>query len=99
MIRLGLFLTLGGLLFGIAPVALAIGAGTLGASLGCEVNEGSIHPCPLWGYDIGETLYQFGVLGWLGLMTLPIGLPIAAIGLLLLLGALCRRLYAAARTG
>ena len=97
MVRLGLFLSLGGLLFAIAPVAFAIGAGTLGASLGCEVNEGSINPCPLWGYDIGEALYQFTVLGWLGLMTLPIGLSIAAIGLVLLLVVFLRRLYVTAR--
>ena len=93
MVRLGLFWFLGGLLFAIAPVALAIGAGVLGASLGCEVSDRSINPCSLWGHDIGERLYQFTFFGWLGLLTLPIGLALAAIGLVLLLVALLRRLY------
>ena len=27
-------------------------------SCGCTLNEGSVHPCQLFGYEIGELLYS-----------------------------------------
>jgi hypothetical protein len=62
------------LLLWIAPLALALSAGGLASLLSCELNEGSAHPCMLFGSDIGGTLYTIGVLGWLTL----IGIPFAA---------------------
>jgi len=41
---------------------------------GCTLNEGSVHPCQLFGYEIGELLYSMFVFGWLSLATIPIGL-------------------------
>jgi hypothetical protein len=40
-------------------------------SLGCRVDEGSVHPCYLLGVSIGGALYTLGVMGWLMLVTLP----------------------------
>jgi hypothetical protein len=45
----------------------------IAASLGCSVNEGGATPCPFIGVDLGETLVTTMVLGWLGLITLPVG--------------------------
>ena len=40
--------------------------------LGCQVDEGSVHPCPgPFGWDLGELLYATGVMGWLMLVTAP----------------------------
>ena len=58
-------------------------AGTVGDHYGCQVDEGSIHPCIVNGEDIGDTLYTLGVLGWLGIATIPIGM--AALGIYLLI--------------
>jgi len=48
-------------------------AGALANVLGCKVDEGSIHPCHLFGISIGPLLYELGVLGWLMLASLPLG--------------------------
>ena len=45
----------------------------LASILGCTVNEGGATPCPFMGVDLGETLVTMMVLGWLGLITLPVG--------------------------
>jgi uncharacterized membrane protein YhaH (DUF805 family) len=58
----------------IAPVVIAVGSGQLAASYGCHVDEGSIHPCIIGGQDYGELFYTLGVLGWLMLFTIPLGL-------------------------
>lgn len=59
------------LLLWIAPLLLALAAGGLASSLGCELNEGSVHPCILFGSDIGGTLYTMSVLGWLTIIGIP----------------------------
>ena len=61
------------LVFAGLPLIGALTAGVIAGALGCRLDEGSIHPCPFLGADIGETLYEFFVLGWLSLMTMPAG--------------------------
>jgi hypothetical protein len=60
-------------LLAILPLISVIGAGMVANSAGCQLDEGSVHPCLINGSDYGETLYFFGVLGWLSLVTLPFG--------------------------
>ena len=43
-------------------------------SSGCTLNEGSIHPCQFYGYEIGGFLYSMFVFGWLSIVTIPLGL-------------------------
>lgn len=43
---------------------------------GCTLNEGSVHPCQLFGYEIGELLYSMFVFGWLAIATIPLGLAL-----------------------
>ncbi|MGV8833826.1 MAG: hypothetical protein ACOH2N_17800 [Devosia sp.] len=47
-------------------------AGVAGAN-GCQVDEGSVHSCMVMGQDWGELLYFTGVMGWLMLVTFPLG--------------------------
>ncbi len=62
------------LLFAFAPVISVAIAGSIAQSNGCDLDEGSVHPCVVNGQDIGQTLYTLGVLGWLMLATIPLGL-------------------------
>ena len=59
------------LLLWIAPLVLALAAGGIASLLGCVLNEGSAHPCILFGSDVGGTLYTFGVMGWLTVIGIP----------------------------
>lgn len=56
-----------------SPLISALGAGAIASHLGCTLNEGFVSPCEVFGVDIGSNLYSAFVLGWLTLMTLPIG--------------------------
>jgi hypothetical protein len=67
------------LLLAISPLLSAMLAGTIANYYGCDLDEGSIHPCIVNGNDIGDTLYTMGVLGWLALGTIPLGLIAIAI--------------------
>ena len=60
-------------LIAVAPFISVLTSAVLAGVLGCEVDEGSIHPCQFMGVDLGEILYFMAVLGWLGLLTLPAG--------------------------
>jgi hypothetical protein len=69
-------------LFTAGPVLVALTAGLVAAVLGCQLDEGNVHACPLLGIDLGTTLYFFGMFGWLMVMTIPVG----GIGFLVWLG-------------
>lgn len=60
------------LLFGAAPIISVAIAGSVANANGCDLDEGSIHPCLINGVDYGETLYSMGVMGWFMLATIPI---------------------------
>jgi hypothetical protein len=60
-------------LVAVAPLISVLISGVIAGVLGCELDEGLLHPCPFMGVDLGETLYVMFVLGWLGLVTLPLG--------------------------
>ena len=61
------------------PLLLAMGASTVADWYGCTVNEGMSNPCIVGGVDYGDTFYTFFVLGWLGLVTIPLGLIAALV--------------------
>jgi predicted permease len=56
-----------------APMISVLISGVIAAALGCPLDEGSPHPCPFMGVDLSEILYSMDVVGWLGLVTLPLG--------------------------
>jgi hypothetical protein len=74
------------------PIVLVSVAGAIASANGCELNEGSVHPCVVNGRDMGEQLYGMGVMGWFMLVTIPTGLlALAAYGAILLVAWLVRR--------
>lgn len=73
-------LVLGLILFlAFLPVLSVAAAGAIANANGCDLDEGSVHPCLVNGVDMGETLYSMGVMGWFMLATLPLGLGAAAV--------------------
>lgn len=81
MKKLGKFLLYGGILFAISPIISVLIAGSIASFFDCELHEGFTNPCVLGGVDWGETLYFMAVLGWFALLTIPIGVVVALIGL------------------
>ncbi len=61
-------------LFAISPFLSAILSSIIGKWLGCNINEAGTDPCLRWGVDFGKVLYPMFVMGWLSLLTMPIGL-------------------------
>ena len=68
-----------------APIGSVIMCGWIANAHGCKVDEGSVHPCMINGKDYGQLLYTLGVLGWLMLVTLPVGALAFAIWLIVLI--------------
>ncbi len=74
------------------PIVSVAVAGSIAAAHGCQVDEGSIHPCIVNGRDIGEQLYTMGVMGWFMLVTVPTGgVALLVFGAILLIVWLSRR--------
>jgi hypothetical protein len=59
---------------GAGPWVLVAAAGTVASANGCDLDEGSIHPCIINGKDYGEDLYTMGMMGWIGIATCPVAL-------------------------
>jgi hypothetical protein len=57
-----------------SPVAVTYTAGFIAVVLGCDLNEASVHPCPLLGVNIGPLLYGMGLAVWFVALTLAAGL-------------------------
>jgi hypothetical protein len=75
------------------PAILAIGSSIFADSIGCQVDEGSSHPCLFMGSDIGDTLNFLFVMSWFALMTIPAGAAALALwASVLVLHLLLRRL-------
>lgn len=64
---------------GFAPLLGVMWVGAVAEANGCQVDEGSVHSCIVDGRDMGQTLYTVGVMGWLMLVTIPLGLGAAGL--------------------
>jgi hypothetical protein len=73
-----------------SPLLCALIAGVIANTLGCQLDEGNVHPCLIAGVDLGEILYAMGVLGWLTLATMPMG-ALALVGWLVALAVIATR--------
>ncbi|HEY7669946.1 MAG TPA: hypothetical protein VH852_04835 [Hyphomicrobium sp.] len=58
----------------LSPVAVTYTAGLIAVVLGCDLNEASLHPCPLLGVNIGPLLYGMGLAVWFVALTVAAGL-------------------------
>lgn len=61
------------------PLISAVIAMWIASRNGCTLHEGFANPCIVFGRDIGQALYTMAVMGWLALVTLPLG-ALAALG-------------------
>lgn len=64
---------------GVLPVLSTLAAFSLAGLLGCQLDEGSVHACRLFGADIGDLLYTMGMMFWLAFVTLPLAVAGAVI--------------------
>jgi hypothetical protein len=69
----------------VLPFVISIASSEYAAGQGCHVDEGSIHPCVIAGQDYGDLFYTLGMLGWLGLASVPLGLLVGGILLVVML--------------
>lgn len=60
------------LLIGLWPGISVFVAGAVADANGCRLDEANVYPCVILGHDFGELLYAMEVLGWAGLVTMPI---------------------------
>ena len=77
-----------------SPVAVTYTAGLIALLIGCDLNEASVHPCPLLGVNIGPLLYAMGLAVWFVPFTVLAGL-LALVVLVIIF--IVRTLRAAAR--
>lgn len=64
------------LLFGGHPFLMAAIASLIANAGGCRLDEGKVHPCVVWGIDVGGLLYGMNVLGWLAIGTISIAITL-----------------------
>ena len=60
------------LLFGTFPLLTLLSAVLFASAFGCQLDEGSIHPCIVLGLDSGGLLYPMAVGGWFVMFTIPL---------------------------
>ncbi len=65
-------------LFPLIPVLLA---STIANLNDCRLDEAGFYPCIVLGVDMGELLGTMAMLGWFGIITLPLGGVLSCIGL------------------
>jgi TRAP-type C4-dicarboxylate transport system permease small subunit len=69
----------------LGPWILVATAAEVASANGCQLDEGSVHPCVINGKDYGDTLYGMGLMGWIGIATLPLALILLGVYLLLVI--------------
>ena len=57
-----------------SPIAVTYTAGLIALLIGCDLNEASVHACPLLGVNIGPLLYAMGLAVWFVPFTVLAGL-------------------------
>ncbi len=65
-----------GLLIGIYPLLSALIACIIGSIIGINVNEGFVRDYYIGNWNLGYTLHNMFVIGWLCILTIPAGLVI-----------------------
>lgn len=73
------------LLFATAPLISVILSTSIAESAGCNLHEGSANSCVILGVDVGRMLYAMFVAGWLSFVTLPVGLVLLVLWLVVAL--------------
>ena len=61
------------ILAALLPILVSMLAGFIGYCMGCSINEAGTDDCVRIGVPFGTILNPLGVLGWLGIITIPLG--------------------------
>ena len=59
-------------LFGVSPLLSLLLALAIALPFGCSLDEGSVHPCLIFGLDFGALLYSMSVSAWFVMFTIPL---------------------------
>ena len=81
------------LAFGALPVVSLLLAVLFATAFGCQLDEGSVHPCVVLGLDFGGLLYPMAVGGWFVMFTIPLAGLALLVWLIVLVVLLVRRRY------
>jgi hypothetical protein len=57
----------------LAPLLVTFIAGSTAHAFGCQVDEAPDHACRILGLDLGSFLSSLAILGWLAIVTIPVG--------------------------
>jgi len=79
------------LLYMFAPILCVLLSSAVASATGSRLDEGTTHPCIIFGCDLGWLLYALFVCGWLAFFTVPTGL--LAIVITILVRGLRRRVH------
>jgi len=63
------------------PLLGVLVASAVAGAFGCRLDEAGSYPCMVAGVDVGGLLSTLFVLGWLMLLTLPLGAVLGVAGL------------------
>lgn len=74
------------ILLAISPMIPVAIAGEIAERNNCTLHEGFVNPCVVNGVDRGETLYAMGMMGWFIIATLPIGLAVLSLYVIIVAG-------------
>lgn len=75
-----LLLILGWTLFTFGPLLGVLIASAVANANGCRLDEAGTYPCVVAGQDVGGLLGSLFVLGWLMLLTIPVGAVLGLVG-------------------
>jgi hypothetical protein len=65
------------------PLLGVLLASAVASANGCRLDEAGAYPCVVAGVDVGGLLSGLFVLGWLMLLTLPLGAVVGVVGAVL----------------
>lgn len=94
MFRKLVYITLiGGIVLCLLPLASVVLASGFASLNGCELHEGYVNPCVVFGIDRGDTLYSAALFGWFMMFTLPIAVILVLLLLAFSFGSLLLRVF------
>jgi len=81
LLNIGIILCIA--LVAIAPIIPAVIAANIVDAAGCQLDEGSIHPCLINGVDYGDTLYTWGMMPWFVFASFPLAVALFVVYLVI----------------
>lgn len=72
------------LVISVGPWVMTFVADQIMNSYGCSFDESFVQPCVIGGQDRGQLLHSWGNMGYIGIITCPVGLVLFALYLVIL---------------